>query len=288
MGHAVAARARPAPIQRLLMSGPLPFPEIDPIAIQLGPLAIRWYALAYLAGLTGGWFVLRRMVPKWPGLTSLTREDVDDFLLWATLGVVLGGRLGYVLFYKPGYYLANPLEIPMVWHGGMAFHGGLLGVAIAIWLFTRAKKVPLLPFADTVAVVAPLGLFFGRLANFINGELYGRVTTVPWGMVFPAGGPEPRHPSQLYEAALEGLLLFVLMVVLSRRPAIQSRPGILFGLFLALYGLARFVVEFFREPDPFLGAVWQGATMGQLLSLPMIVLGLGMVAYGMRRKPATP
>ncbi|WP_404384352.1 prolipoprotein diacylglyceryl transferase [Caenispirillum salinarum] len=268
------------------MTGPMPFPNIDPVAFELGPIVIRWYALAYLTGLTGGWLLLRRMVPRWPGLGALTREDVDDFLLWATFGVVLGGRLGYVLFYKPGYYLSNPLEIVQVWHGGMSFHGGLLGVAVAIWLFARKRKVPLLPFADTIAVVAPIGLFFGRLANFINGELFGRPTDVPWAMAFPTGGAVPRHPSQLYEAALEGLLLLAVMAALASRPAVQARPGVLFGTFLMLYGLARFTVEFFREPDPFLGFVWQGATMGQLLSLPMIGLGMGIVAYAMRKRPA--
>lgn len=268
------------------MSGPLLFPDIDPVAVQFGPVVIRWYALAYLAGLLGGWQILRRMVPAWPTLGALSRDDVDDFLLWATFGVVLGGRFGYVLFYKPAYFLANPAEIPQVWHGGMSFHGGLLGVVVATWLFTRRRGVPLLPFADCVAVVAPLGLLFGRLANFINGELFGRQTDVPWAMIFPHGGPEPRHPSQLYEAALEGALILVVMLIVSRRAAFRDRPGLTMGLFLMLYGLARTTVEFFREPDPFLGFIWHGATMGQMLSLPMIAVGIGLAAYAVTGRTA--
>jgi len=207
-----------------------------------------------------------------------TPLQVDDFLTWATLGVVLGGRLGYVLFYQPSAFIAEPLRILQVWTGGMSFHGGMLGVVIATILFCRRQSIPLLGFADRIAVVAPIGLCFGRIANFINGELWGRVAPdVPWAMVFPYGGPLPRHPSQLYQAFLEGVLLFAVLFVLSRRDAIRTRAGMLTGVFLTGYGLARIVGEFFREPDSFLGFLAFGATMGQLLSIPMVVAGIWLI-----------
>ncbi|TNE35696.1 MAG: prolipoprotein diacylglyceryl transferase [Alphaproteobacteria bacterium] len=247
------------------------FPDIDPVLLQVGPFAIRWYALAYIAGLLIGWRLMMRFARE-PG-SKVTPDNVDDFLVWATLGVILGGRLGYVLFYKPSYYAANPLEIFQVWHGGMSFHGGILGVTVAAFLFTRTKKIPLASFADLLAQVAPIGLFFGRIANFINGELYGRPTDVPWGMIFPGGGDIPRHPSQLYEATCEGLILFLLIMLLKRTP-FAKKPGFLTGVFLLGYAAARGFVEFFRQPDAFLGFLIGGFTMGQLLSIPMILIGL--------------
>lgn len=258
----------------------LPFPAIDPIAIELGPLAIRWYALAYLTGLLGGWWYLRFLARRTPG--GPNDVQVDDFLVWATLGVVLGGRLGYVLFYKPSYYLANPLDILKVWQGGMAFHGGVLGVIVAIYLFSRLRKLSFLRMGDLVCAVVPIGLFFGRIANFINGELWGRpAPDVPWAFVFPHGGDVPRHPSQLYEAVLEGLVLFIVLHLLWRVTALRERQGFIAGAFLAGYGISRFIVEFFREPDSFLGTVAAGMTMGQLLSLPMILVGAAlMIASG--------
>lgn len=258
----------------------LPFPAIDPIAIELGPLAIRWYALAYLTGLLGGWWYLRFLARRTPG--GPNDVQVDDFLVWATLGVVLGGRLGYVLFYKPSYYLANPLDILKVWQGGMAFHGGVLGVIVAIYLFSRLRKLSFLRMGDLVCAVVPIGLFFGRIANFINGELWGRpAPDVPWAFVFPHGGDVPRHPSQLYEAVLEGLVLFIVLHLLWRVTALRERQGFIAGAFLAGYGISRFIVEFFREPDDFLGTVAAGMTMGQLLSLPMILVGAAlMIASG--------
>lgn len=258
----------------------LPFPAIDPIAIELGPLAIRWYALAYLTGLLGGWWYLRFLARRTPG--GPNDVQVDDFLVWATLGVVLGGRLGYVLFYKPSYYLANPLDILKVWQGGMAFHGGVLGVIVAIYLFSHLRKLSFLRMGDLVCAVVPIGLFFGRIANFINGELWGRpAPDVPWAFVFPHGGDVPRHPSQLYEAVLEGLVLFVVLHLLWRVTALRERQGFIAGAFLAGYGISRFIVEFFREPDDFLGTVAAGMTMGQLLSLPMILVGAAlMIASG--------
>ena len=261
----------------------LPFPAIDPVAIDLGFFAVRWYALAYIAGLLLGWRYLLWLAKQPP--ETMPRKDADDLLVWIALGVILGGRLGYVIFYKPGYYLANPLEILQLWTGGMAFHGGLLGVVIATYLFSRQRGLNPFRVGDLLCCAAPIGLFLGRLANFINGELYGRVTDSPLGMVFPYGGPLPRHPSQLYEAALEGLVLFIVLALLVRREGVRRRPGMLLGTFLAGYGLARFAVEFFREPDAHLGLLMSGATMGQLLSLPMIALGIVTILWARRRPP---
>jgi phosphatidylglycerol:prolipoprotein diacylglycerol transferase len=261
------------------------FPDIDPIALQIGPLAIRWYALAYITGLLSGWALMRRFARPYAGFRN---ETVDDFLTWATLGVVLGGRLGYVLFYKPSYYLSQPLDIFKVWEGGMSFHGGCLGVIIAAVLFAKRRGLSHWVLGDLITAVVPLGLFFGRIANFINGELFGRVTSaeeVPWAMVFPHGGPYPRHPSQIYEALLEGLTLFAILMVVRRLPVVRRHPGMVTGFFLAGYGVARFICEFFREPDAFLGYLWGGATMGQLLSLPMIALGVGLAVWALRRPP---
>ena len=271
----------------------LAFPTIDPIAVEIGPFAIRWYALAYIAGLILGWRYMLRLTDDLPRHTVeiadengkpqkveepvVSRLAVDDFLVWATIGVVLGGRLGYVLFYKPGFYLENPLNILTVWQGGMSFHGGLLGVCIATILFCRKRGIPLFRFADLLGCAAPIGLFFGRIANFINGELFGRAGDVPWAMVFPHGGPDPRHPSQLYEATLEGLVLFVLLAVLWRNQSLRDRPGMMAGIFFIGYGIARIIAEFFREPDAHLGFLFQGATMGQLLSVPMIAFGLWLI-----------
>jgi phosphatidylglycerol:prolipoprotein diacylglycerol transferase len=251
------------------------FPQIDPIAIQIGPLAIRWYALAYIAGLVLGWRYALYLAGRSP--YGIKRQDVDDFLSWATVGVVLGGRLGYVLFYKPGYYLFHPLEIFAVWQGGMSFHGGALGVIIAIIWFCRRRSIPMFAFADLVCCAVPIGLFFGRIANFINSELWGRVSDVPWAMVFPTGGPEPRHPSQLYQAGLEGIALFAVLAYLQFFTRARYRAGALSGAFLVGYGVARLIGELFRQPDAHLGFLFLGATMGQLLSLPLILAGLWLI-----------
>jgi phosphatidylglycerol:prolipoprotein diacylglycerol transferase len=261
------------------------FPDFDPVALSLGPLHIRWYALAYIAGLLLGMVYIKWMVRRPPH--AMTPEQVDDFLVWATLGVVLGGRLGYVLFYQPDFYVAHPLQIPAVWHGGMSFHGGLLGVLTAITLFSRRHKLNLLAVGDVVSTAVPIGLFFGRIANFINGELFGRIAPpdLPWGMIFPGGGPLPRYPSELIEASLEGLTLGLILMVLWRRPAIRLRPGTLSGCFLVGYGLARITSEFFRQPDPFLGYLWGGATMGQLLSIPLVIAGIALAWWAARRQP---
>jgi phosphatidylglycerol:prolipoprotein diacylglycerol transferase len=265
------------------------FPAIDPVAIQIGPLAIRWYALAYLIGFVAGWrycIGLARKDDRPP-----TAIDFDDFLTWAVVGVILGGRLGYVLFYNTGYYLNNPLEALAVWHGGMSFHGGLLGVVTAIALFSRRRGFSPLALGDLIACAAPIGLFFGRIANFVNAELWGRVTDAPWGVIFPGerAGGLPRHPSQLYEAALEGLVLFVVLAVLARRPSIRNRPGLLAGIFFIGYGISRIVVEHFREPDPQLGFLLGGnVTMGQILSVPMVLVGIALIVIARRRGAGGP
>lgn len=261
----------------------LSFPHIDPIAIHLGPLPIRWYALAYLAGFVGGWryaLHLARLDGK------ITKEQIDDFLVWAMAGVILGGRLGYVLFYQSAEYLQNPLEILKLWHGGMSFHGGAAGVILAMIAFAHKRKIPLLRLTDIVCAVVPVGLFFGRIANFVNGELFGRVTEAPWGMIFPRGGMMPRHPSQLYEAGLEGLALGLLLAVLARRKEVRDRPGLVSGVFLAGYAAARSFVEAFREPDAHIGYLLNAFTMGQILCIPMAAGGLYLIARALRRELA--
>ena len=257
------------------------FPNLDPVALQIGPLAIRWYALAYIAGIVLSWRLMRYLVARTPVIATSTQ--VDDFVSWATLGVVLGGRLGYCLFYQPSMYLADPIAILKVWTGGMSFHGGMLGVAIAVVWFCRHLRIPILGFADRLAVCAPIGLGLGRIANFINGELWGRPASpsLPWAMIFPRADAVPRHPSQIYQALMEGLILFVIMFMLSRREAIRMRFGTLTGIFLIGYAIARIIGEMFREPDDFLGFLWFGATMGQLLSIPMLLAGLWLA---LRRK----
>ncbi|WP_417428243.1 prolipoprotein diacylglyceryl transferase [Kiloniella sp.] len=263
-----------------LVFAALTYPEIDPIAISLGPLAIRWYSLAYIFGIILGWRYCRWLCFQAP--RQLRPIAMDDFIVWATLGIILGGRLGYVLFYNFTYFLYNPLEIFAVWQGGMSFHGGLLGVITAMVLFARKEKVHFLALADIIACATPIGLFFGRLANFINGELFGRVTTAEIGMVFPNGGPLPRHPSQLYEAGLEGLTLLLILYLVARAGGLRRR-GLTAGLFLVGYGLSRTIVEFFREPDAHIGFLFAEITIGQLLSSPMILIGIGLVAFALRQ-----
>jgi phosphatidylglycerol:prolipoprotein diacylglycerol transferase len=254
-------------------------PHIDPVALQLGPFAIRWYGLMYLLAFAVALFLGRHRIRTQPWLRWTNRE-LDDGLFYGILGVVLGGRLGYVVFYQPGHFLAHPLEIFSVWQGGMSFHGGFLGVLVAMALFARKTGKPWLGIMDFVAPLVPLGLGAGRIGNFLNGELWGRPTGLPWGMVFPQVDALPRHPSQLYEFALEGLALFALLWLFSRSP----RPrGAISALFLIGYGLARFLVEFTREPDSFLGLLALGLSMGQWLSLPMIAAGAVMLAWAYRR-----
>ncbi len=253
------------------------FPHFDPVAFQIAGLSVRWYGLAYLAGFLLGSFICARLARQFPAL-GVRPQDVDDFLMWAVLGVLLGGRLGYVLFYQLSFYLAQPEEILQLWRGGMSFHGGLLGFVVAGIGFCHVRKIPILPFADILAAVAPIGLFFGRIANFINGELYGRVSTVPWAMVFPQGGLLPRHPSQLYHALGEGLLLALVLLWLARQERVRQRPGLLLGIFLVGYAILRALVECFREPDAQIGFLFGGTTMGQILSLPMLLVGIYFVS----------
>lgn len=261
----------------------LAFPHIDPVAVAIGPVAIRWYALAYVAALVFAWRYLLWLAKK-PG-SAMKPSDADDFLVWATIAIILGGRLGYVLFYKPGFYLENPGQILQLWQGGMSFHGGFTGMLIAMVLFCRQRRIPLLGFLDMIAVATPPGLFFGRLANFINGELWGRPADVPWAMVFPGAGPLPRHPSQLYEALLEGLVLGILLFALRHGTRAHERHGLLAGVFALGYALARIISEFFREPDAHLGFIAGGVTMGQLLSLPLLAIGLGLIWWATRHPP---
>jgi len=251
----------------------LPFPSIDPIALELGPLAIRWYSLAYVAGILLGWWIIMGEHAKRP-LANLSKKAIDDMVVYAVIGIILGGRIGYCLFYKPEFYLQHPLQILRVWEGGMSFHGGFTGFVLAFYFFCRKYKIQFLALMDLMACVAPIGIGLGRLANFINGELWGRVTDSPLGMVFPHGGLLPRHPSQLYEFMLEGLLLFIIMMILLKKTNLRNRVGVLAGLFCIGYGFGRIICEFFREPDAFLGFLFAGATMGQLLSLPMIAVGV--------------
>jgi phosphatidylglycerol:prolipoprotein diacylglycerol transferase len=265
----------------------IPFPRIDPVLISIGPFAIRWYALAYIAGILLGWLYARAMIRSerlWGGPAPLRVEDYDDFVLWVTLGIILGGRLGYVLFYNPAQFLANPAEIVQIWKGGMSFHGGFLGCVVAVLWFGWRRGIPVLSLGDLTCAAGPIGLGLGRIANFINGELWGRPGDVPWAMVFPGAGPLPRHPSQLYEAALEGVVLFAVLAALVQWGALK-RPGLILGAFAIGYGIARIVGEFFREPDAHLGFLWGGLTMGMLLSLPLILAGIVFLVVALSREP---
>jgi phosphatidylglycerol:prolipoprotein diacylglycerol transferase len=260
------------------MLAALPYPNIDPVALSLGPLDIRWYSLAYIVGLLAAWYICRRMAERYS--KTITPDHFDDMVGYAAIGVILGGRLGYILFYNFQSYLEDPIKIFYVWEGGMSFHGGFLGVGAAILIFSRVKKVSPFELTDMIVAVAPIGLLLGRTANFINGELYGRVTDFSWAFVFPTSGDGlPRHASQLYEAGLEGLLLGVVLLSLYCVKSVRERYGTITGLFFLGYGLSRFTVEFFREPDAHLGFLFSFVTMGQLLSLPLIFAGLIFVFF---------
>jgi phosphatidylglycerol---prolipoprotein diacylglyceryl transferase len=263
----------------------IPYPAINPILISIGPFAVRWYALAYIVGIIVGWFYARAIIVSqrlWGGPAPFTVLDFDDFVIWITLGIILGGRTGYVLFYNFPYFAAHPIEIVQLWNGGMSFHGGVLGCIVAIVAFALHRRIAILSLADVTAAVAPIGLFLGRIANFINGELWGRPADVPWAMVFPNGGPIPRHPSQLYEAALEGVVLFIVLGLLVRTGALK-RPGLVTGCFALGYGVARIICEFFREPDAQLGFLWGGLTMGMLLCIPLMLAGVAVLAVAFKR-----
>jgi phosphatidylglycerol:prolipoprotein diacylglycerol transferase len=257
----------------------------DPVALSLGPLDLRWYSLAYIVGILAGWFLLRRMVQR-PG-SPMTATHVDDLVTWCTLGVILGGRIGYVLFYDLAGFAADPLSIVKLWEGGMSFHGGLIGVIAAILLYARAQGLSGLRILDYVAVVTPIGLMLGRLANFVNGELWGRPTDGSWGIIFAGAGPDPRHPSTLYQAGMEGFLLLLVMTLLFWGGRARLFPGLLGGCFILGYGIARFIAEFFRAPDAHIGLLALGLSMGQWLTLPMIAIGLGLIARAGMRPAAT-
>jgi phosphatidylglycerol:prolipoprotein diacylglycerol transferase len=263
------------------------FPVFNPVAIAIGPIAIRWYALAYICGIVIGWLYARALLKNeklWGGPAPISLAQLDDFILWVTIGIILGGRTGYVLFYNPAFFMQHPAEIFILWKGGMSFHGGFMGCVAAVIWFCRANKLPILPLGDITTAVAPIGLLLGRIANFVNSELWGRAADpdLPWAMIFPNGGPEPRHPSQLYEAGLEGIVLFTILAIMIRLGALK-RPGLVLGSFVALYGLARITGEMFREPDPQLGFLWGGLTMGMLLSVPMVIAGAIIIMQTLRR-----
>lgn len=267
------------------------FPVFDPVAIALGPIVIRWYALAYIGGIVLGWIYARALIKStklWGGPSPISLLDFDDFILWVTIGIIVGGRTGYVLFYNLDFFIAHPAEIFELWKGGMSFHGGFMGCVFAVFLFCWKRGLSVLSLGDITCAVGPIGLLLGRLANFINSELWGRHAdaSVPWAMVFPNGGPLPRHPSQLYEAGLEGIVLFLILALMIRAGALK-RPGLILGAFIFFYALARITGEFFREPDPQLGFLWGGITMGMLLSVPMIFAGLFLMVRAWRKPQAS-
>ncbi len=270
-----------------IMMAALPFPNIDPVLFSVGPLSVHWYGIGYVIGILFAWWYGKKLVNNarlWPNNNApMDPLALDDFVLWAALGVVLGGRLGYVLFYNFSFYISNPLEIPAVWDGGMSFHGGILGTTVAMILFAQKRGIPVWSMFDTIAAGVPIGLGVVRIANFINSELWGRVSDVSWAVYFPNGGPLPRHPSQLYEAALEGFVLFFVLAILIWKGNKLKAPGFIAGAFVAGYGLSRILVEFFREPDAQLGYLVGGwMTMGMVLSVPMVLLGAWAIARANR------
>ena len=269
----------------------IPFPDFDPVLVTIGPFAIRWYALAYIFGILFGWVYARAIIGderNWGGPAPLNVEDFDDFVLWVTLGIILGGRTGYVLFYNLQHFIEHPLEIFQVWNGGMSFHGGFLGCVIAVIGFATIRKLPVLSLGDITCAVAPIGLLLGRVANFVNGELWGRYADVPWAVIFPRADAIPRHPSQLYEAGLEGLVWLAVLGTMVRVGALR-KPGLILGAFAAGYAIARSFCEFFREPDPQLGFLWGGMTMGMLLNVPLFIAGVLLIAFALRRQaPSLP
>ncbi len=257
------------------------FPNINPIAIDLGLVQIRWYAISYIIGILLSWFLILKIIKITK--IKINSQVISDLISNSILGIILGGRLGYVLFYNNQYFINNILEIFKIWNGGMSFHGGLIGVIIATIYTSKKSKVPLLQMADLVAVVAPVGIFFGRIANFINGELFGRITTHPYGVIFPNGGNLPRHPSQIYEAIFEGLLLFFILFILFQVKYIRNNTGILTGFFIFFYGIFRFFIEYFREPDEHIGLLYFDLSMGQFLCLPMILIGIFFIMFGLKK-----
>lgn len=264
-----------------IMNG-LDFPNISPVIFSIGPIAVRWYSMAYLVGIVIGWLLINRNVKK--NNLGLSSEQIEDFVFYLTLGIVAGGRLGYVLFYGGSSFWHNPLQIFEVWKGGMSFHGGLLGVIAATWYFSKKINYKFLRLTDLIVLYAPIGLFFGRIANFINDELWGRVTTVSWAVKFPNGGYLPRHPSQLYEAFFEGIVMFAVLNFLWRYAWVRQREGFVSALFVIFYGVFRISMEQFREPDAQMGFYFGYFTMGQILSVPLIALGAAVIYILCRKK----
>ncbi|CAN5676170.1 prolipoprotein diacylglyceryl transferase [soil metagenome] len=263
----------------------MPFPDIDPVLIHIGPFAIRWYALGYVAGILIGWRYITSMArnqARWPlrGAPASVAQ-IDDLILWLTLGIIVGGRLGHVFFYTPALVLTDPLEVFKTWHGGMSFHGGVLGVLIATLLFARVNKVDVFRLGDVITAAAPIGIFFVRIANFIDGELWGRPTSLPWGVVFPDAGIMPRHPSQIYEALMEGLLLFIILRIATHRAKLLNRRGVVAGMFFLGYAICRILLENVREPDAYMPNFPFGLTMGMMLSIPMALGGAWLIWRGM-------
>ena len=267
----------------------MPYPEIDPIAFSVGPVDVHWYGIAYVVGIMLGWFYARRLIetPRlWAGEAPMSRVQLDDFLVWAAIGIILGGRIGYILFYDFPNVAAEPLRAIQIWNGGMSFHGGFAGTTLAMLLFARRHRIPVWSLFDIVAAVVPIGLFFGRIANFVNGELWGRLSDAPWAVVFPQAGPFARHPSQLYEAGLEGIVLLAVMALAIWRFDALKRPGLVTGIFVCGYALSRITVEFFREPDAQLGYLYGGwLTMGMLLSLSMLAVGVWAIVRARATAP---
>jgi phosphatidylglycerol:prolipoprotein diacylglycerol transferase len=248
------------------------FPDISPVMFSIGPFSLRWYAMAYLVGIISAWFLTKKNIDRYN--LGISSEQLDDLVFCTTLGIILGGRIGYIVCYGDGYFWHHPSEIIAVWHGGMSFHGGIIGVILGLFYFAHKYKFPFLKITDIVALYVPIGIFLGRLANFVNGELWGRVTTVPWAVKFPTGGFLPRHPSQLYEAFAEGIVMFVILNTLWRHQYIREHTGIISACFLIIYASSRICMEFFREPDPQIGFLFNGVTLGQILSIPFLCLGL--------------
>jgi phosphatidylglycerol:prolipoprotein diacylglycerol transferase len=251
------------------------FPHIDPVAISIGPIDIRWYALAYVTGIVLGCYYVGFLAKK--QAHNVTKAILDDLMTYIIFGIIIGGRLGYAIFYNPNYYISHPLEVLFTWQGGMSFHGGLIGAIVSVYLLCRKHKIAFFTITDLIACASPIGIFLGRIANFINGELYGRVTGMPWGVIFPGGGNLPRHPSQLYEAFSEGLVTFIILNILIYQTKALDKPGLMSGMFLLLYSVSRITVENFREPDAHIGFIFGSLTVGQILSSAMLISGIYII-----------
>lgn len=259
----------------------IPFPNLNPEIFSIGGISIKWYGIAYVASIIIGWKYVNLISQK--NNFSVSKKNIDDLVIWLAIGIIIGGRIGYTLFYQPIFYINNPLKILEIWNGGMSFHGGLIGVIISLFIFSKLRRISLLLISDMLAIVTPIGLFFGRIANFINQELWGRITTVPWAFEFPLAGNLPRHPSQLYEALLEGLALYLLLAYLWHFTNLKNKYGLITGVFISGYSTIRFFVEFFREPDSYLGFIFYKFSMGQILSVPFAISGIILILFSLNK-----